>query len=230
MATGTTTLPSEGLRAWRPAGIGVNRTSHSPSPPTSSHFEGTLFPLLQPTRRWDTFAQPDNGESRVDKVARERYPGVQGAGEGVHQSSPFCSKSQSRQRGGEPRQVSPSHPFLLSPSPPSPPPPSPRISRPLQALVRSSAGSVPKHQQLSPDPFSSYLPENFALKMRVPVPSHTPFEHPVFSPRSHARGKSPNSLFPGDAPLCLHFPCQSGRDIHFGNEFLPFLRIPRDIM
>lgn len=134
MATGTTTLPSEGLRAWRPAGIGVNRTSHSPSPPTSSHFEGTLFPLLQPTRRWDTFAQPDNGESRVDKVARERYPGVQGAGEGVHQSSPFCSKSQSRQRGGEPRQVSPSHPFLLSPSPPSPPPPSPRISRPAPSL------------------------------------------------------------------------------------------------
>lgn len=123
----------------------------------------------------------------------------------------------------------------LTPSsslPPLPlrPLPLPASPAPLQALVRSSAGSVPKHQQLSPDPLSSYLPENFALKMRVPVPSHTPFEHPVFSPRSHAWGKSPNSLFPGDAPLCLHFPCQSGRDIHFGHEFLPFLRIPRDIM
>lgn len=90
--------------------------------------------MLQPAKRWDTFAQPDSGESRLDKVARKRYPGVQGAGEGVHQSSPFCSKSQSRQRGGEPRQVSPSHPFLLSPSPPSPPPPSPRISRPTLSL------------------------------------------------------------------------------------------------
>lgn len=103
--------------------------------------------MLQTARRWDTFAQPDSGESRVDKVARKRYPGVQGAGEGVHQSSPFCSKSQSRQRGGEPRQVSPSHPFLLSPSPPSPPPPSPRISRPTlslgAALSPSTSNSVP---------------------------------------------------------------------------------------
>lgn len=226
------TLPSEGLGAGRPEGSRINRTSHSPSPSTSSHFEGTLFPLLQPAKRWDTFAQPDSGESRLDKVARKRYPGVQGAGEGVHQSSPFCSKSQSRQRGGEPRQVSPSHPFLLSPSPPSPPPPSPRISRPTLSLgaqlrllcPQSTSNSVPTH---SP----STSQKTFAQKMRISVSSHTPFEHPAFSPRSHARGKSPNSLFPGDAPLCLHFSCQSGRGaVHFGSEFLPFLSIPRDIL
>lgn len=103
-------------------------------------------------------------------------------------SSPFCSKSRSRQRGGERRQVSPSHPFFLSPSPPSPP------------LPRAPASPAPTLSSL-------YLAANFTPGTPGRVPSPPSLSPPPLPPSQGARvdggAKSPKSLFPGDAPLLL---------------------------
>eukprot|EP00071_Canis_lupus_P018882 XP_013966005.1 proline-rich protein 36-like [Canis lupus familiaris] len=97
--------PPQLLRAGSPERRGEREPRpRSPltSAPASSPSGGTL-PAVQPARRSDTCVGPDSRESRGGKVARRRYPGAGGEGRRVHQSSPFCSKSRSRQRGGERR-------------------------------------------------------------------------------------------------------------------------------
>lgn len=115
---------------------------------------------------------PDSGESRGAKVERGRYPGVRGRGEErVHQSSPFCSKSRSRQRGGERRQVSPSHPFFLSPSPPLPAPSlSPHLPPGSGTSEAARAAQSPVQRNSAPTLSSRDLARNFPQEMPVLVP------------------------------------------------------------
>lgn len=116
---------------------------------------------------------PDSAESRGCKVARGRYPGVRGEGRRVHQSSPLCSQSRSRQRGGERRQVLPLTPSS-SPLPSLPPslsapslPASPARLRTSEAPGRSVPSSTP----LAPTLSSHYLAPTFPGDAR-PGPLH----------------------------------------------------------
>lgn len=183
--------------------------------------------MLQSARRSDTFVGPDSGESRGGKVARGRYPGVRGRGEErVHQSSPFCSKSRSRQRGGERRQVSPSHPFFLSPSPPlpSPPPPSPRISRPAREPPRRPGRLSPQFNATLPRPSPAATSlETFPRRCpSCPLPPST-----LLSPASPARtslrgGISKNHCFREMHLFVCTFPANQCEQPTLASSFCQF--------
>lgn len=146
-------------------------------------------------------------------------------GKRVHQSSPFCSKSRSRQRGGERRQVSPSHPFFLSLSPPSPPPPSPRISRPArEPLRRAGAARSPVHRNSARTVSSHCLARNFSREMPALAPS---------APRTSLgrwAGDLQNHCFPEMHLFVCTFPANQCEPFTWASSFCPFFVIPRDKM
>lgn len=174
--------------------------------------------MSRSSRRSDTFVWPDSGESRGGKVARGRYPRVRGRGAEREfiRVPPFVPSPRADKEaasGGR---------FLLSPllplSLPSPPRPLPLPASPARLgnlggepgrLRPQLVATLPR-----PSPPTTSL-ETFAGRCPSGPLQPTSLLLPPSLTRSSLPGggrereESPKSLFPGDAPLCLHFPCQS---------------------
>lgn len=157
---------------------------------------------------------PDSGESRGGKVARGRDTRASG-GEGRREFirvPPFVPSPGADKEAASGGRFLPLTPSSSLPPLPSPPPPSPRISRPAREPPRRPGRLRPQfHATLSrPSPPATSL-ETFPPGDAGPGPlPPTTLLSPAFPARTSLRGgKSPKSLFPGDAPLCSHFPCQS---------------------
>lgn len=179
---------------------------------------------------------PDSGESRGGKVGRGRYPGGrpgERGGERVHQSSPFCSKSRSRQRGGERRQVSPSHPFFLSPSPPLPAPSlSPHLPPGSGTSEASRGCSIPSSSQLCPDPLLPLPHSKLSPGDACPGPLHThhPFTAPLPNAHTSTRGNLQNHCFREMHLFVCTFPANQCEQSTLASSFCQFLIVPRDKM